>query len=217
MLRASCALIASLLFSLSAPASAQDYYSGWQKGPWKFYEKADNIEVYTNSNPPKGTGVDAVRVDVIISGSIEKLFYLIIDHKRSAKFSFVREYKVVKEGDKEAFVYQRVMESGLDDRDFTVHVKLIKPDGDQGAWGYSWQQANQQGPPPRKGVVRASMVQGSYVLTPLADGRIKVSYRLIFDPNTWIPDFVLRRAVRKAAVETVRTLIRDAKQQGITR
>ena len=142
----------------------------------------------------------AVRVDAILDGPIDELFKLVIDHDRAAKFSFVREYKVLSQSDSDAYVYQRVKDSNLADRDFTIHITLIRPtEANKNSWGFAWTQANSKGPAPRPGVVRATMVQGSYVLTPLKDGRTQLSYRLIFDPNTWIPDFVLRRAVRGAA------------------
>jgi hypothetical protein len=213
--------VLSLLLCTLVPAAAlaqHHIYVGWQKGPWEHFSTDDGIQVYTNDEPPKGTDVDAVRVDTVLNGPIEPLFKMVIDHERAAKFSFVREYKVIHQTDSEAYVYQRVKESGLVDRDFTIHIQLIRPTAQNGnSWGFSWKQANHKGPAERNGVVRATMVQGSYVLTPLPDGRTKLSYRLIFDPNTWIPDFVLRRAVRNAAVETVKTLRRDAKAAGLLR
>lgn len=212
------ALVSILLISLTALDASAQVYSGWQRGPWEKFDRDEGIQVFTNEEPPKGTGVDAVRVDIILDGPIEDLFKLCIDHDRASKFSFVREYKVLKQTDKDAYIYQRVKESGLADRDFTIHIKLIRPTPENNnSWGFSWQQANDKGPAPRDGIVRATMVAGSYVLTPLKDGRTQLSYRLIFDPNTWIPDFVLRRAVRNAAVETVKTLRRDARQRGFLR
>jgi hypothetical protein len=213
-------LPALLLFSAlgATTVSAQQLHSGWQKGPWELFDKEEGLTIYTNDEPPKGTGVDAVRVDAILNGPIDDLFKLVIDHDRAAKFSFVREYKVLSQSDSDAYVYQRVKDSNLDDRDFTIHITLIRPtEANKNSWGFAWTQANSKGPAPRPGIVRATMVQGSYVLTPLKDGRTQLSYRLIFDPNTWIPDFVLRRAVRGAAVETMKTLRIDAKKRGLLR
>ena len=208
-------IFVAALLGLAGPVSAQKIsYEGWQKGPWAKYNQEDGLTVFLNDSVP--TGVDAIRVDAILDFPAHDLFPIITSEERARSYSFIREFKVIANyANKWGYLYQRVKSNGIDDRDFTVKLRIVIPkDVNGGPYGWKWKQANEKGPKPKDGVVRASVVSGSYLLTPIDGGkRTLVSYRLWFDPTTWVPDFLVNPALRNGAIETVKRLEIDAKKK----
>lgn len=206
--------LALLVFvSVLAAASfalAKYRYKGWQAGPWEFHKSKDDMSMWLNEEVE--TGVHGVRVDTVIDVPASDIFPFMTDEKRQASYTFIREFKIIKQYKDWGYLYQRVQSTGIQDRDFTVRLQMIAPATKNGGqYGWVWEQANDKGPPPKDGVVRATVVSGSYILTPLGQNgeRTRVSYRLWFDPSSWVPDFLINAAVRNAAFETVHE-IREA-------
>ncbi len=204
---------AIFIFGWASVGVAQTYkYTGWQKGPWQKESSKSRMTMYLNDEVK--SGIDGIRIDTVVDLPVEHVFPIIVDPKRAASYSFIREFKILeKNPDGTGYLYQRLRATGVDDRDFTVFLRQIVPKVvGKGSYGWLWQQANEKGPKPRKGVVRAKIVSGSYILTPVgSDGKkTRVSYRLWFDPNSWIPDFVINLTARSGAFETVKRLRKDA-------
>jgi len=215
-LKFSSVLIAFLLIGFATPALAQSSYpyAGWQKGPWKVHSKEKgNITVYINDSVP--TSVEAIRVDTILPYPADQLFPIIVDPERAKSYSFIEEFVPVENHGNWGYLYQRVSSTGIQDRDFTVRLHMFEPrELNQGAYGWRWVQDNSKGPKPKKGVVRAKVVAGSYILQPIENGtKTLVSYRLWFDPTTWVPNFLVNSALRDGCIETVRRLREDAEKK----
>ena len=215
-------LLVVLLLGFSSVASAFNY-TGWQKGPWEFYKEKDHMKMWLNEEV--ATGVHGVRVDTVVDLPPHDIFPVLMDEKRQAEYSFIREFKIIEKHPRWGYLYQRLKATGIQDRDFTVRLDMLYPAAvNAGPYGWVWTQANDKGPAERDGIVRATVVAGSYVLTPI-DGakRTRISYRLWFDPGSWVPDFLINGAVRRGAFETVaqlRTeadLIRSGKHPSISR
>ncbi len=210
------ALVALLTLIVALPAVAQQTYTyhGWQKGPWKVHSKEKGgITVYTSDSVP--TSVDAIRVDTVLPYTAEELFPIITDPERARSYSFIKEFVPLEHHKTWGYLYQRVSATGTQDRDFTVKLHLFEPtEKNTGPYGWRWVQDNAKGPKEKKGVVRATVVAGSYVLTPIENGtKTLVSYRLWFDPGTWVPSFLVDSALRDGCIETVRRLGQDASKK----
>lgn len=204
-----------VLFALlltSFDLSAQVYtYSGWQRGPWEKHKSKKRMTMYLNDQVT--SGVEGIRIDTVINLPVDEVFPIIVDAKRAASYSFIREFKILKRNaNGTGYLYQRLQATGVADRDFTVYVRQVVPKTGKGSYGWLWDQANHKGPKPRDGIVRAKIISGSYILTPVGKNsqKTRVSYRLWFDPNSWVPDFLLNMAARNGAFETVARLRRDA-------
>jgi hypothetical protein len=204
-------LFLTFLVTASVALAKSYSYRGWQKGPWEFHKKKKGISMWLNEEVP--TGVHGVRVDTVVDVPANLIFPFLTDEDEQAEYSFIREFKILKKYDNWGYLYQRVKATGIQDRDFTVKLVMLHPETvNGGPYGWVWNQANEKGPKPRDGVVRAEHVSGSYVLTPVGKNKKKtrISYRLWFDPSSWVPDFLINGAVRNAAFETVETLRSEA-------
>lgn len=204
------AFLTVLFVLLSAGTASAFNYTGWQKGPWEFHKEKKGMKMWLNDSVE--SGVHGVRVDTVVDMSAHDIFPVLMDEKRQAEYSFIREFKILYRQERWGYLYQRVKSTGIQDRDFTVKLVMLYPEVvNGGPYGWVWTQANEKGPPERDGVVRATVVSGSYVLTPLNGGKqTRISYRLWFDPSSWVPDFLINAAVRNAAFETVDQLRLEA-------
>lgn len=202
-------LLVAFVLGFAGSASAFKY-TGWQKGPWEFHKKKKGMKMWLNEEV--ATGVHGVRVDTVVDMPPHDIFPVLMDEARQAEYDHIREFKIIKKYNGWGYLYQRVKATGIQDRDFTVKLVMLYPKvANSGPYGWIWTQANDKGPPERDGVVRASVVAGSYVLTPLDGGkRTHISYRLWFDPSSWVPDFLINGAVRSVAFNTVDQLRDEA-------
>lgn len=165
-----------ILFAFGFASSAAAFnYTGWQKGPWEFHKKKKGMKMWINEDVP--SGVHGVRVDTVVDLSPHDIFPVLMDEKRQAEYSFIREFKIIEKHPRWGLLYQRLKATGIQDRDFTVRLVMLYPKiVNGGPYGWVWNQANDKGPPERDGVVRANVVSGSYVLTPLKGGKTRISY-----------------------------------------
>lgn len=208
----SLALLVLLSLAGIAVASSSYNYKGWQKGPWEKHKNKKRMTMWLNEDVPTG-GVEGIRIETMIPLPADQVFPILVDPDRASGYSFIEEFKPLAHYGDWGYLYQRVSATGVDDRDFTVYLKLMKPEKpNQGQYGWIWKQANDKGPPPKEGVVRAKDIEGSYILTPIGPNKDKtlVSYRLWFDPNSWVPDFLINIATRKSGWETIERLREDA-------
>jgi hypothetical protein len=104
------------------------------------------------------------------------------------------ESRVLAYGTRWLRVYQRLNLPVIDDRDFTLQV----------TWGHDrdvrWidYRAIPAGPPPRRGVVRVSLHEGSWQLRPLDGGRATlVRFTVRMDMGGWVPRWMVRGSAAK--------------------
>ena len=101
-------------------------------------------------------------------------------------------------------MYQRIRAPVVSERDYTV---LMHRDGDGqgGEARITFRLANEDGPPPARGVVRLSTLRGLWSVTPAADGGCDVVYSIHSEPGGNIPAFL----VRGPYVDSARELVQD--------
>lgn len=201
-MRRALALVFVML--LAVPTAAFEYV-GWQKGPWTKVDTDDGVTVYRNKSVPGD--IHAYRADVVIDATPGRVMKAVLDHDRAASRSFVLEYDVLHDDGVSTRVYQQIQRTGLGKREFTTAGKIFRGGSDSGAQGFSFRLVDDGVDDPE--VDSVARMEGSFVLTPVAKSKTRVSYRMYMDPGTWIPDFVLRRALRKGAVEVVELLRSD--------
>ncbi|HEY2123859.1 MAG TPA: SRPBCC family protein [Chthoniobacterales bacterium] len=104
---------------------------------------------------------------------------------------FVTECRIVKREGSATFTYQRLSPKICSDRDYTLRI-------DQKSWASEggmaflnrWQPANDVGPPQKKGVIRVSVCEGSWLLEPTAEKQTRATYRVFSDSGGSLPAFI---------------------------
>ena len=121
---------------------------------------------------------------------------------------FVTECRIVKREGSATFTYQRLSPKICSDRDYTLKI-------DQKSWASEggmaflnrWQPANEMGPPQKKGVLRVSLCEGSWLLEPTADKRTRATYTVFTDSGGSLPAFI-SNAANEMAIRKVFTAVR---------
>ena len=121
---------------------------------------------------------------------------------------FVTECRIVKREGNATFTYQRLSPKICSDRDYTLRI-------DQKSWSSGggmaflnrWQPANEVGPPQKKGVLRVSLCEGSWLLEPTADKRTRATYTVFTDSGGSLPAFIFN-AANEMAIRKIFTAVR---------
>ena len=122
----------------------------------------------------------------------------------------VAESRVLQKADRDIFVYQRLKLPIISDRDFTLHATW-KTRGPVILTQFAVD--NGHGPQARDGIVRLSMLQGGWELTPIRDGMAThARYRVQIDLAGDVPKWMVSGGAAKnlpKLFEGVRKLARE--------
>ena len=201
------AAIALLSAALCGPAGAltADDADGWTK---EFDE--DGMAIYSREAP--GARVHEVRMIADVDAPARAVRNVIADHEGAAEtMPRVAEARVLAREGSVAWVYERIDVPVLRDRDYTVRVVEEDIEGVPGGYRIRFEGTTEQGPPPRRGVVRVELVRGAWEFLPIDRGsRTRTTYTIVIDPRGVIPAFVANIAARKTLPDVLRSLRRWA-------
>ena len=137
--------------------------------------------------------MDSRVIDLLAEGDIDAppsvVRDVVLDFPNAPKVTDnVAESRVLKKGERETIVYQRLKLPIISDRDFTLKAtwKMRGP-----VILTQFAVDNRDGPQERDGIVRLSMLQGGWELTPIRDGtathaRYRVQIDLAGDIPSWM-------------------------------
>ena len=135
----------------------------------------------------------ATGIDLIAEGQFDAppaaVLALLLDYERAPQFvKGVTESRILSRGPAELLVYQRLSLPIISDRDVTIRV-TSGADGEV-RW-LAFKAANEDGPPPRSGIVRIPVDEGGWRLTPTADGKAtRARYSVKLDLGGSLPRFI---------------------------
>lgn len=181
------------LSTLASPARAAD--DGWVDAG-----KEDGISISNRARA--GSEVKEVRAIGVIDSPPWACMNVVSDEGRFKEFMpYTAESKVLKDAPRERFVYQRVSAPFISDRDYTLKIRDVstkKPDG-KIVYKKVWTPANSEGPAPKDGVVRLSVVEGFWQFEEIGDGtKTRATYYVFTDPGTSLPAFIVNGANKQA-------------------
>lgn len=113
-----------------------------------------------------------------------------------------RKRVVLRETPDERVVHEQMGSSVVSDRDYVVRLRR-SGDGRLVPFRLTFELDNGAGPPPAKGVVRLTMLRGSWTVTPTPDGGADVVYVVHSEPGGSIPAFLVRGALVDAGRDLV--------------
>ena len=102
----------------------------------------------------------------------------------------------------------------ISDRDYVVHVWLdegVKPDG-SGSYRCHWKAAPDK-LPVRESLVRVKVNEGSWEVTPKADGKSHVVYRFAADPGGMLPAWAANYGNRRGISGTLEAIEKEAQRR----
>src|SRR6476646_2963501 len=123
----------------------------------------NGVEVYRKTSSPV--------IDLFAEGDIEAppsvVRDVLLDFPNASKVTDnIAESQVLQKSDREIVVYQRLKLPIISDRDFTLRTVW----GQRGAaLTMNYAVDNSRGPQPKDGIVRLSVLQGTWILEPMRD------------------------------------------------
>jgi hypothetical protein len=201
------AFVASEFFAIGLAAEPEP-----TPGEWKFISDKDGVVLYRRQRPlsyeSKAVGEIAASTDLV---------HAVLDDMESyTRFMpYTVECRVLKRDDDSVVAYQRISAPLTSDRDYTVRAHTIAKKI-QGGTSYftHWVADNAAGPPEKRGVIRVSLCEGSWLLEPIGPNATRATYMIYTDSGGWIPKFIKESAsqigIRKLFA-AIRKQVRDPK------
>ena len=159
---------------------------------WEKYDSEDGVDVYTRE--VEGSLSRQVKAFGDFDGTPERVLAVLVDVESYPKTRrMVAETKVLKREGNHVWYYLRAEAPVVSSRDYVVKSTMSRlPDG---RLKVEWTGKHDLAYPERPGVVRLSLVEGHWLLSPLDGGkRTRAVYFVHTDPKSDVPAFVVNRA-----------------------
>jgi hypothetical protein len=201
------ALVASELCGVALAAEAEA-----SPGEWKLNSDKDGVTIYrrprARSNESKAIGD--------IAASTEIVHAVLEDVDSYPSFMpYTAECRILKREGDSLIAYQRISAPMVSDRDYTIRVRTTVKKTEGGTtYSSHWVTDNAAGPPEKRGVVRVSLCEGSWLLEPTGPNSTHATYQIYSDSGGFIPSFIKNTAgpagIRKLFA-AIRKQVRDPK------
>ena len=157
-------------------AQTQQNQRGSSTDDWTLASKSSNLILY--SRPHKGSALKEFKAVGSIEAPTTAMHRMLDDVDSYPSFMpYMAECRIIKRDGDSIITYQRLAPRLVSERDYTLRVEEKSWTSGSGlAYLHRWQTANEAGPPPRKGVLRVSVSEGSWLLEP--DGTDKTPRNL---------------------------------------
>ena len=181
------AFIASELWAVARAAEPEA-----SPGEWKFVSDKDGVTVYRRqralSKESKAIGDIAASTDLVHA--------VLEDVESYTTFMpYTVECRVLKREGDAIVAYQRISAPMVSDRDYTIRVRTNAKKAEGGTiYSSHWVTDNAAGPPEKRGVVRVSLCEGSWLLEPTGPNSTHAIYLIYTDSGGLIPSFIKERA-----------------------
>lgn len=192
----------ALVFAVSGGASRAVSVSPADPDPaWNLSERIDGPEghVLLRRELP-GSSFPAYRLEATLEASVEEVAAALRSNFRDSLVSPKNMKKTVLREEGNALVMYTYIDVPLvADRDVTTHAEE-SVDLETGSHRFEWR-ATDEGPPPKRGVVRLQKANGSWVFTPLPDGRTRAVCESHTEIGGSIPAWLVNSVSRNTVVE----------------
>lgn len=203
-------VLALITFEVCAMALAAEPEA--TPGEWKFISDKDGVTVYRRQRPlsyeSKAIGEIAASTDLV---------HAVLDDAESypSFMPYTPECRVLKRDGDSIVAYQRISAPMTSDRDYTIRVRNSSKKIDGSTTYFSqWKADNASGPPEKRGVVRMTLCEGSWLLEPSGPNTTHPTYTIYTDSGGWIPKFIKETGsqigIRKLFA-AIRKQVRDPK------
>src|SRR5437016_802581 len=164
------------------------------KDGWKLAADAKEVIIY--SRPHTDSNLKEFKAIGSIDASSYAVHAVIDDFENYPKFMpYTIECRLIKRDGDLLVGYQRLSPKICSDRDYTLCVqKKSWPTTDGLTFTSHWAQANELGPPEKRGVVRVKICHGGWLLEPDGALKTRATYSVYTDSGGMIPAFLANHA-----------------------
>jgi hypothetical protein len=155
---------------------------------WKFISNKEGVALYrrqrTASYESKAIGEIAASTDLV---------HAVLDdvESYSSFMPYTAECRVLKREESSVLAYQRISAPLTSDRDYTVRVRNSSKKVEGGTSYLSqWNTDNAAGPPEKRGIIRVTLCEGSWLLEPTGPNSTRATYTIYTDSGGMIPSFI---------------------------
>lgn len=204
------AFIASNLVAVAA-SSAEEAQA---TKDWHLVSQTSDLSLYSRSHP--GSSLKEFKAVGTIVAPTRAVHNVLNDVQGYPKFMpFVAECRVLKRDGDLIYSYQRISPGIVGDRDYTLRIEeKMWPEQNGTVYSKKWQTANELGPPPKKGILRVKVCEGSWLLEPETAESTRATYSVYTDTGGSLPAFLANiaseLAIRKVFA-AVRRQVKDPK------
>ncbi len=180
-------------------------YAYSQSG-WTLRKEKDGIFIYDfKSDTSK---FNSIKVETELTGRVEDLLFILMDVKNHHKWAYgTKSATILKRiSDKELIFYKEINSPALmvSDRDIIIRMKVIPNSTSKSINVESIALPNFI--PAKKNLVRVPISNEKWIITPLANQRIKIRYFLQIDPGGALPPLLVNLFVAKGPYESFTNL-----------
>lgn len=183
------------LWVLPAPVgfAAESANAKELEGGWKLAANTKDAAIYSRAK--ENSPLKEFKAIGSIDASTEAVHAVLDDFTSYPEFMpYTVESRVIKKDGDAVIGYQRLAPKILADRDYTLRVwKKSWPVTGGTAFQDRWCQANDLGPPEKKGVVRVKVCDGGWLLEPDGAGKTRATYTVYTDSGAPIPAFLANK------------------------
>lgn len=176
---------------------------------WRLDGVVDGVKVELRDVPK--SAFREIRVSTTAPGELQRICDAIfakgVGEKREGNF---KKRQILKETETERWTYEQISLPVVSDRDYVIHVKLEKP-ASSGRCEVSFQTDDGEAHPIAPGHVRLASVRGAWVVFPVEDGKLSITYVIHSDPGGSVPAFLVHGGQRTAAIDFFRTILARAR------
>src|ERR1700719_2738729 len=167
------AIIAVSIFGMALVVSAAERT---QKEDWKLVKQTNGVTIYSRLHP--GSKLKEFKAIGEIDAPSQAVYKVIDDIEAYPTFMpYTAEARVIERKQNSILTYQRISPKIVSDRDYTIRIDKKSWPAENGVAYFSeWKPANEQGPAVRPGVFRVKLVNGSWLLEPVARDKTRATY-----------------------------------------
>lgn len=196
-----------LLFTMTIAAG----YSQSGK-PWKFMREEDGIRVYTRNRDDMP--LKSVKVVTEVQARLSSLVALMKDSENHCNWVFAnKEARVIKEYSHFHWMFYGISAAPWPvlDRDMVVEVQLSQDEKTKVVRDES--ECRPDFIPTNDGVVRIQNCHSLWLLEPLDDGRVRITFEISVDLAGAIPAWLMNLVIAKGPYRTVRNMTQEVQKQ----
>ena len=181
---------AALFVMLFTPATRAQKTGEHETGEWTQESSSNGVAIYSRVRP--GSPLKEYKGVGLIDAPTDVVYAVVEDRQAYPTFMpYTAESRVLKHERDSLLAYQRLDLPLMSGRDYTLRVHQVKKQSADGvSYRIRWEPANEDGPAPKRGVVRVERCEGSWLLEPDGRNKTRATYLIYTDSGGTMPAFV---------------------------